>query len=275
MSKDLEFQNQTFFKKLNSMLKVDFKRMFCSPFVYIMLGVAFIIPILVLVMTSMMGDTMVDQVTGAIKEVEKFTNVWQTIGSVSGGTTSSTSAEAMAGGMSLVSMCNINMMYFIASVLVCVFISDDFRSGYAKNLFTIRSKKSDYVVSKTIVCFVCSVGMLIAYFVGALLGGVFSSLSFTLEVSVFELVMCLLSKMALMLVFVSIFVVASVFAKQRLWLSIICSLGVGMLLFMMIPLITPLNSGLINVILCTIGGLGFGFGMGAVSNKILQRTSIL
>lgn len=46
---------------------------------------------------------------------------------------------------------NINMLYFFVAVFVCLFVSDDFRSGYAKNLFTVRSKKSDYVISKTLV----------------------------------------------------------------------------------------------------------------------------
>ena len=48
--------------------------------------------------------------------------------------------------MDLVSMCNKNLVYFILTVLVCVFVGDDFRSGYSKNLFTIRSKKSNYVI---------------------------------------------------------------------------------------------------------------------------------
>ncbi len=39
-----------------------------------------------------------------------------------------------------------------AAVLVCLLVSDDFRSGYAKNIFTVRAKKNDYVASKTIVC---------------------------------------------------------------------------------------------------------------------------
>ena len=39
-------------KGFKSMLRVDFRRMFTQPLLYIMLGTAFVIPILVLVMTD-------------------------------------------------------------------------------------------------------------------------------------------------------------------------------------------------------------------------------
>lgn len=43
-------------------------------------------------------------------------------------------------------------------------------SGYAKNLFTVRAKKGEYVISKTVMGFVCGAMLLVAYFVGAILG---------------------------------------------------------------------------------------------------------
>lgn len=137
-------EKQTFGKKLKSMLKVDFRRMFTMPLVYIMTGVCLVMPILILVMTTMMSGTTVDPTTGTETTIEAFTNVWQSIGSMSG--------SAMS--MDLTSMCNINLLYFLTAVFVCIFVADDFRSGYAKNLFTVRAKKVDYVVSKTLVAFV-------------------------------------------------------------------------------------------------------------------------
>ena len=77
--------------------------------------------------------------------IEGFDNVWQIIGAVSGGST-----QAMS--MDITSMCNINLIFFIVAVFVCLFVGEDFRSGYAKNLFTVRSKKDDYIISKSIVC---------------------------------------------------------------------------------------------------------------------------
>ena len=87
--------------------------------------------------------------------------------------------------------------------------------------------------------------------------------------------MCLLSKIFIMLVFSSIFVLISIAAKQRAWLSICISLGGGMLLFTMVVIVTPLNAGIIHVLLCLIGGLGFSIGLGAISNLILSKNNIL
>lgn len=52
-------------------------------------------------------------------------------------------------------------------------------------------------------------------------------------------VMCLLAKMLLVAVFVPIYVLLSVMDKQKLWLSLVGSPCAGMLLFMMIPMLTP------------------------------------
>lgn len=263
---ETKFEKQNFGKMLKSMLKVDFKRMFTMPLVYIMAGVGLALPILILVMTTMMGGTTVDPTTGAETTVETFTNVWQAFGSVSG--------SAM--GMDLTSMCNVNMLYFLVAVLVCVFVADDFRSGYAKNLFTVRSKKIDYVISKTLVTFVGAVIMFLMYFIGAMIGGAIAGLPFTMEgFNAGGVVACLFSKIFIIAVFVSIALILSVAAKQRLWLSIICSFAAGMLLFMMIPMMTPLNANFLNVIMCFAGGVLFVVGLGAISNVILNKTNLI
>ena len=171
-----------------------------------------------------------------------------------------------------------NLMYFAVSVIVCLFVSDDFRSGYAKNLFTVRAKKSDYVISKTLVCFVGGASMILAFFVGSLLGGGVSGISFDLASvgsSVVGIIMCLITKITLIPIFVSIFLVMSVIAKQRAWLSILLSLGVGMFLFMMIPMMTPLDATVIHVVMCVAGAALFSIGLGVVSNKILEKTNLL
>lgn len=264
-----DFEKFTFKKRLKSMLGVDFRRMLVSPIFYIMIGASLVMPILILVMTTMMDGTVsVDPTTGAETVMEGFKNVWQIIGSLSG------SAQGMA--MDITSMCNINMMFFIIAVFVCIFVGDDFTSGYAKNLFTVRSNKSDYVISKSIVCFASGAGMIIAFFIGSMIGGAISSLPFTLDgVNVYNVIMCMLSKILLVGIFTSIYVLASVVAKTRLWLSLIVALGVGMLMFMMIPIITPLDSKIVNVILCLAGSLLFSLGIGAITKLILDKFSIL
>lgn len=263
-----EFQRVSFGERLGSMLKVDFRRMLRSRLFYILIACALVMPILMTVMMAMMdGSVSVDPQTGAETVMEGPENAWQNIGTLPG--------EPL-GGDEIFMMCNINMMFMAVAVFVCLFISEDFRSGYAKNLFTVRAKKSDYVVSKTLAGFVCGALMIVAYFVGSMLGGAIAGLSFDLHgLTVMNLVMCLLAKILLMLVFVPIFVAISVAAKQRAWLSICGSLGGGMLLFMMVSMITPLGSTLMNVILCMAGGGMFSFGLGAVSNAILKKTALV
>ena len=255
------------------MLKVDFKRLFLSRSFYIIVAACLLVPILILVMTTMMdGSVTVDPNTGKETVMEGFDNVWQIIGTVSGA-----GAEAGASmDMSITSMCNINMLYFAIAALVCIFVADDFRSGYAKNLFTVRAKKTDYVASKTLVLFVGSAFMMLAFVLGAILGGIFAGVSFEMVgFNVGNLIMSILAKILLCLIFVGIYLCMSVVAKQKLWLSILLSFGVGMFLFNIAPMVSPLNSGILQVILCTAGGAGFAIGMGAISNVVLKKTSLV
>lgn len=264
------FEHNTFGKRLKSMLTVDFRRMFTMRLFYIIAGCCLVAPILILVMTTMFGG--VDPETGETVEADMFTNVWQIISSMSGGSTEASSEMSM----DITMMCNMNMLYFGMAVLVCLFVSEDFKSGYSKNLFTVRSKKSDYVISKTAVCFVGGAIIIAAFFIGAMLGGAIAGLSFdTGAAGVGGIVMCLISKVLLAAVFVPIYLVMSVAAKQRTWLAMIASLGAGMLLFMMIPMLTPLDAGIMNVILCLAGGVVFSAGLGAISNLILRKTSLV
>ncbi|MGM9625239.1 MAG: ABC transporter permease [Eubacteriales bacterium] len=264
---ELKFEKNTFGARLSSMLKVDFRRMFTMRLVYILLGICLAAPILILVMTTMMDGTVtVDPQTGVETTIEAFDNTWQAI--------SSYSDTGMS--MDMLGMCNLNLVYFGTAVLVCLFVTDDFRSGYAKNLFTVRAKKADYVVSKTIVGVVCGMLMILAFILGAMLGGAISGLPFdTGAAGIGGIVMCILSKLLLIAVFVPIYVLASVIARQKTWMSLVGSLAIGMLLFMMIPSLTPLDSTIMNVILCLVGGALFSMGLGAVSNTGLRKTSLV
>ena len=269
MENTIKFPEYRFGKRLCSMLKVDFRRMFKSKLFYILIACALVMPVLMTVMMTMMdGSVSVDPQTGVETVMQGPENTWQNIGTLPDG-------EDM-GGSDVFMMCNINMVFMMAAVFICLFISDDFRSGYAKNLFTVRAKKGDYVISKTLAGFVCGALMLIAYFIGSVLGGAISGLSFDLHgLTAVNLVMCMIAKVLLMLVFIAIFVLISVAAKQRAWLALCGSLGGGMLLFMMVSMITPIGSTVINVFLCLIGGLVFAFGLGAISKVVLNKTSLV
>ena len=276
--KEKQFPSRSFAERLNSMFRVDARRMFGTPLFLICLGIAFVIPVLVLVMTSAFGG----------EENAMFTNTWQIIGSESADLSAmmagmagamgggDAAAAAGAGMMDMTAMMNINLMYFMMAVFVCLFTAEDFRSGYAKNLFTIRARKTDYVASKTIIGFIAGALFLIAFFIGGVVGGSVAGLSFELGAAgISGLVMCMLAKIFLAAVFVAIFLLMSVIARQRSWMSICLSLFGGMLLFMMIPMMTPLDSGVMNVGLCLAGGAIFAAAIGAFSNVVLKKSSLV
>ncbi len=251
---------KNFINRSKSLLKLDFKRMFTMPFIYIMIGISLLMPILILVMTTMVS-------TDEFENVDMFVNTWQAIGSISGNTPAT---------MDLTGMCNINMLYFLVIVVVAVFVGGEFRCGYVKNLFTTRGKKSNYILSKTLVLFSASSLMFIAYFIGSIIGGTISGLSFDMiGFSTGNLILCLFAKIFVILIFVSITLLISVVAKEKVWLSIVGGFAGGMLLFTMIPMITPLNTTFINLILCVVGGILFSIGLGVLSNIILKKISIL
>ncbi len=259
----------TFRRRLSTMLKVDFKRMFTMRLFYIILATCLFMPIIIVVMTTLMDGTVtVDRVTGEETIVEGLDNVWQMIGIFS-------DAE-MSMNMDLATMVNINLVYFIAIILVCLFIAADFRSGYVKNLFTIRAKKSDYVISKTILSFVCGAALIVVFFAGALLGAVMVGLTFDVpDGNTVNAFMCLLTKVFLVALFVPIYILMSLIGKQKSWLSILLSAAVGMLLFAMIPMVTPLDATSADVIVCLIGGILSCLALGAISNLVLKKKDII
>ena len=269
MEKAVKFEKSSFGKRLGSMVKVDFVRMFKSKLFYIILACALVMPILMTVMMAMMdGSVSVNPQTGEESVMVGPENTWQNIGTLPGG-------ENM-GGSEVFMMCNINMAFMGAAVFICLFISEDFRSGYAKNLFTVRAKKDDYVISKNLAGFVCGTLMLILYLIGSMLGGAIAGLSFDLHgLTAGNIVMCMTAKIFLMLVFVAIDVLVSVAAKQKAWLCLCGSLGVCMLFFMMVSMITPLGSTLLHAALCLAGGALFAVGLGVISKTVLNKTSLV
>lgn len=287
MNETVRFERVSLSRRVRSMLRVDFRRMLRSRLFYIILAAALLVPVVMTVMLTMMdGQESTDPQTGKVTVMEGPESVWESFGTLPADPSappaeapSDDAAGAMGGmgDMSVMAMCNINMAFMGVAVFVCLFISEDFRSGYAKNLFTVRARRGEYVASKILAGFVCGALMLLLYTLGAILAGAITGLSFELvgDMTVAGLVMCLFAKILLMLVFVSIFTVISVAAKQTAWLSICASLGGGMLLFMMIPMITPLTSTPLHVVLCAAGGAAFAFGLGAIGRIILKKTSLV
>ncbi len=280
-----KFPKNTFGKRMGSMLRVDSRRMFLTPLFYIILGIVVAMPILILVMTGMMeGSPVTDPQTqlpvldenGNQVLREGFDSVWQIIGSTAADAMPDLSAGMAGMEMDMTNMCNMDLLFFGVAVLVCLFVSGDFKSGYSKNLFAVRAKKTDYVISKILICFMAGAILLVGFLVGAMVGGAVSGVSFAMEgFGAGNLVMSMLSKLFLMAAFVAIYVMASVIAKQRTWLGMVISFAVAMLLFSMIPMITPLDATAMNVILTLFGGGLFSLGFGAISHLVLGKTDIL
>ena len=269
-----KFKRFTFSNRLMSMLKLDFKKLLKTPLFYLMIGIAFMIPVLILVMTTMTaGSESIDRVTGEVVITpQMYFNVFQAINPLSNGGSAYPYGEVNA----LEKMCNIDMMYFASAVFMSIYISEEFRSGFSKNLFTVRADKTDYIISKTAIGYVSGIIFILAYFIGALLGGAIAKLSFeTIGFTISNVIMCILSKSFLMGLFVSIFIIMCVIGKQKTWLSIILSLSVGMIMFMMVSLISPLDSTIVNVLLTFIGGIIFAIGLGLISKTILKKGNIL
>ena len=252
-----------------SMVRTDVKRMLIEPMTWIFLGIAFAMPVLILVMmTAFGGMEMTDPSTGVTSTMEPITNTWSII---------ATSSDAGLGAMmSMTSMLNINLVYFMVGIFLCLFIGEDFRGGYAKNLFTVRVRKADYVWGKTAAGILLGIGLLAAFFLGAVVGGKIAGLSFALgSGGVFGLVLCMAAKVALLGVFVPIFVAVAAFGKQRVWLSILIGLFAGMLLFMIVPMMSPLDTNIMQAGMCLAGGVLFCLGLSVVSKLLLTKRDIL
>lgn len=256
-------------KRLGSMLRVDFRRTFRFRTFYLVILAAFLVPLAMTVMMSMMdGKVSVNPQTGVESVTEGPENTWQNLGTLPGG-------EEMRGA-EIFALCNVNMVFLGVAVFVGLFMTEDFKSGYAKNLFTFRVGRGDYIFSKIVVGAVCGALMFAAYFLGTVLGGAIAGLSFDLcGLTVGNLIFCMLSKVFLGAVFVSVFVTVGAAAKQKTWLALCGSLGCGALLFMTASIAAPLSATPIHVVLCLAAGLLAAWGLGFVGKKILQKTSMV
>lgn len=109
-----------------------------------------------------------------------------------------------------------------------------------------------------------------------LIGGAIFELSFELEgISIYNIVMCILTKFSLVGVFVTLFLVMSVVDKNKVWLSMILAFGASMLLFTMVSMISPLDSTIMNFVLGIAGGTMFSVGIGIISKIVLDKTSLI
>ncbi|MBE6927472.1 MAG: hypothetical protein E7467_03125 [Ruminococcaceae bacterium] len=248
MTKELRFENPSFYKRLRGMLGVDFYRLFHTPLFYIFIAIAAIIPAMVSCLTMMPDQN------GNVME-PLYSNVWQIIAA----------SEPLYVINSIADYANMNMVFIFGGIMVSIFIGHDYKSGYVKQLFTTHAKKIDYMLSKTISCTFAVVCMCWAYLIGGTIGGLIAG--YDTAVNVGSLFVAVLGKMVLSLGWASLFTFINVILRKQFGISIVYSFffGTGILIIGVAAVVEALSlpTGLLNMFLygasvnaCLVSGFG-------------------
>jgi len=213
MTRELNFESPTLAKRIKGMLGVDFYRLFHTPMFYIFLAIAAIIPAMVSAMT-MMPDP-----SGRTME-PLYSNVWQIIAA----------SEPLYVIRTIADYANMNMVFIFGGIMVSIFIGNDYRSGYVKQLFTTHAKKQDYMISKSLVCAFAMACMCVAYLIGGTAGGLLAG--YDTAVNVGSLILAILGKMVMSLGWASLYTFLNVIFRRYFGISIASSFffGTGILI---------------------------------------------
>lgn len=211
MTHELKFDKPGFAERIKSMLGVDFYRLFHTPLFYIFIAIAAIIPAMILGMTTM------ETAEGAKPLYE---NTWQVIAA----------KTPLYVVNDIADYANMNMVFIFGGIMVSIFIGNDYRSGYVKQLFTTHAKKQDYMISKTIVCAFSMACMCVTYLLGSVIAGVLVSAS--MEVNVGSLIFAILGKIVMSLGWASLYTFLNVIFRKFFGVSIASSFffGTGILI---------------------------------------------
>ncbi len=212
-NKELIFESPNFVQRLKRMLGVDFYRLFHTPLFYIFLGIAAVIPAMILGAGSMPDPT-----TGVASPL--FTNTWHLIAAP-------TPLYAVS---NIGEYANMNMVFIFGGIMVSIFIGHDYKSGYVKQLFTTHAKKQDYMMSKTVVCAFAMACMCITYLIGTVAGGLFSGAD--MDVNVGALVFAIFGKIIMSFGWASLYTFLNIIFRKFFGISIASSFffGTGILI---------------------------------------------
>ena len=201
MTKELQFAQPSFAKRLKGMLGVDFYRLFHTPLFYIFLAISAIIPAMVSAMTMMP-----DQSGNTMEPL--YSNVWQIIAA----------GDPLYVINTIADYANMNMVFIFGGIMVSIFIGNDYRSGYVKQLFTTHAKKEDYMLSKTLTCAFAMACMCVTYLLGGIAGGLFAGYEW--DVNVGSLILAILGKMVMSLGWASLYTFLNVIFRRYFGVSI-------------------------------------------------------
>ncbi len=208
---ELKFESPSFYQRLKGMLGVDFYRLFHTPMFYIFLGIAAIIPAMIL------GMTTIETVEGAKLLYE---NTWQVVAAF----------EPLYVVNEIGEYANMNMVFIFGGIMVSIFIGHDYKSGYVKQLFTTHAKKQDYMMSKSLVGAFSMACMCITYLLGGVTAGLLVKAN--MEISVGSLLIAIFSKMIMSLGWASLYTFLNIIFRKFFGISIASSFffGTGILI---------------------------------------------
>ncbi|MBQ9729099.1 MAG: ABC transporter permease [Clostridia bacterium] len=224
-TRELKFESPSFLKRIKGMLGVDFYRLFHTPLFYIFLGIAAVIPAMILGTMGMEGAE------------QLYTNTWHIV-----------AAETPLYAVSdIAEYANMNMVFIFGGIMVSIFIGHDYKSGYVKQLFTTHAKKEDYMISKTLVCAFAMACMCLTYLLGGVGAGLFAKTSF--QVNVGSLICAILGKIIMSLGWASLYTFLNVIFRKYFGISIASSFFFGTGILIVGIAAAAGNSPLLNVFL--------------------------
>ena len=233
-TREIRFESPTFARRIKGMLGVDFYRLFHTPLFYIFLAIAAIIPAMVSAMTMMPDQN------GQTME-PLYSNVWQIIAA----------SKSLYVIETIADYANMNMVFIFGGIMVSIFIGNDYRSGYVKQLFTTHAKKQDYMISKSLVCAFAIVCMCITYLIGGTVGGLL--VGYETDVNVGSLIIAILGKIIMSLGWASLYTFLNVIFRRYFGVSIASSFffGTGILIIGAAAIVEGLKlpSAFLNVFL--------------------------
>ena len=269
----LQFESPTFIKRIKGMLGVDFYRLFHTPLFYIFLGIAAIIPAMLIAMTGMSGPD------GTASE-PLFTNVWQAIAADS----------PIYGFEGIEKYANMNMVFIFGGIMVSIFVGHDYKSGYVKQLFTTHAKKSDYMLSKSLTCAFAMACMCLAYLFGAVVAGALTQTSFSVNAG--NLICAILGKLVMSLGWASLYTFLNIIFRRYFGVSIFSSFffGTGILIIGVGALVgnTPvlniflygssvfacLSSNIVNLLVCLSVSVAWAAIYNLLGSYVLSKSDV-
>ncbi|MBQ8907736.1 MAG: hypothetical protein IJY71_04035 [Clostridia bacterium] len=226
----LHFESPSFTKRIKGMLGVDFYRLFHTPMFYIFLLISALISAMVLGMTGLPSPD-------GGESIPLYTNAWHIVAA----------DTPLYVVRDIADYANMNMVFIFGGIMVSIFIGHDYKSGYVKQLFTTHAKKQDYMISKTLVGAFSMACMCITYLLGGIVAGLFTGLSFAVNIG--SLVIAVLGKMVMSLGWASLYTFLNVIFRRYFGISIASSFffGTGILIIGAAAIVG--NSPVLNVFL--------------------------